>query len=157
LRTLLSVTVPKRDAGSGTTLLPHRSHLRVSAHARSAVPAAVPSLRHHARDVLSSWGVPQAARETAEQLVTELAANAVRASAGLRHATVGLKLAWYPDGVLIKVSDASAIMPCRQVSSGDDETGRGLLLVERLSLGWGAYPTGRGKVVWCVVGRTVAG
>src|ERR1700722_12257717 len=81
LRTMLSLRVPMRAGGSAPPLRPRRSHLRVSAHARSAVPAAVPSFRHHARDVLAAWGVPQAARETAEQLVTELGANAVRASA----------------------------------------------------------------------------
>jgi anti-sigma regulatory factor (Ser/Thr protein kinase) len=153
LRTLVSVPT-RRDAGGGTTRQPRRSHLRVSAQARPAVPAAVPSLRHHARDVLAGWGVPQTARETTEQLVSELAANAVRASAGIRYATVGLNLAWYPDGILIKVSDASAIMPDRKASPDDAESGRGLLLVERLSLSWGAYPTGRGKVVWCIVGRS---
>jgi anti-sigma regulatory factor (Ser/Thr protein kinase) len=153
-------TLPaRRTTGSGTALQPLPSRQpQISALARAAVPAAVPSFRHHTRDVLARWGVSQAVRETAEHLVSELATNAVRVSARIRYATVGLQLSWSADGVLIKVHDVSADMPDRRASTSDDESGRGLMLVDCLSQDWGVYQTvGRGKVVWCIVGRQSAG
>jgi hypothetical protein len=42
-------------------------------------------------------------------------------------------------------------MPIRQDPGPDEESGRGLLLVEHLSSDWGAYRKADGKVVWALV------
>ncbi|MET9519402.1 ATP-binding protein [Streptomyces sp. NPDC002994] len=55
------------------------------------------------------------------------------------------------DGLLrIEVSDACAALPHPRHVSPDDETGRGLALVEALAERWGAEPRpcGIGKTVW---------
>jgi hypothetical protein len=39
----------------------------------------------------------------------------------------------------------------REISSFDQESGRGLMLVEALSKDWGVYPKDGGKVVWVML------
>ena len=55
-----------------------------------------------------------------------------------------------PD-VLISVWDGSSQAPVRQEAGPDDESGRGLLIVESLSRDWGSYRTADGKVVWVLI------
>jgi hypothetical protein len=50
--------------------------------------------------------------------------------------------------LMIHVWDVSDDMPVRQDAGPDQESGRGLMLVESLSQDWGAYRTANGKVVW---------
>jgi hypothetical protein len=51
---------------------------------------------------------------------------------------------------LIEVKDTSVTPPLRRVAADNDETGRGLMLVQTLSKEWGCevLETG-GKIVWC--------
>jgi hypothetical protein len=65
---------------------------------------------------------------------------------------VRLWLARDQDSVIIRVWDASPHMPVRRDAGPDDEAGRGLLLVDALSTGWGAYQQDDGKVVWVTIG-----
>ncbi|WP_298806018.1 hypothetical protein [uncultured Pseudokineococcus sp.] len=59
-------------------------------------------------------------------------------------------------GARVEVSDGSGVLPISTAPSATATTGRGLLLVRRLSSGWGARETGDGKVVWFEVdGRAV--
>src|SRR5262249_52173780 len=55
--------------------------------------------------------------------------------------------------VLIRVWDGNDRQPTPQHPGPDAESGRGLLLVESLSVDWGSYPPERssGKVVWAIV------
>ena len=55
--------------------------------------------------------------------------------------------------VLVLVWDANPQSPVRMDIGEDAENGRGLLLVECLSAGWGCFTPERssGKVVWAVV------
>jgi hypothetical protein len=55
------------------------------------------------------------------------------------------------DCVLIRVWDGDRQMPVRQEAGPDEESGRGLMLVEHLSSEWGAYWKADGKVVWALV------
>jgi anti-sigma regulatory factor (Ser/Thr protein kinase) len=120
-----------------------------------ALPGAVPSARLHARQVLWEWGLAGLADST-ELLVSELVTNAVRAS---REATgagsVRLWLLADTARVVIVVWDGSP-QPPAPVDAGDDaESGRGLLLVDALSSGWGYYHPSEsygGKLVWAQVG-----
>jgi hypothetical protein len=48
---------------------------------------------------------------------------------------------------------AASQMPARQDASPDDESGRGLVLVDCLASDWGAYHKDNGKVVWVIVER----
>jgi anti-sigma regulatory factor (Ser/Thr protein kinase) len=124
---------------------PLRSQLELA-----AFPTAVGCARLHARHVVLEWGLPELA-ETTELLVSELATNAVRASHALISPVIRLGLASDHCCVLIRVWDGGDQMPVRQDASLDSECGRGLLLVESLSAGWGSYWKDSGKVVWAMV------
>jgi anti-sigma regulatory factor (Ser/Thr protein kinase) len=126
----------------------------------AARPSAVGEARAYARWVLGRWQL-SAMADTVELLVSELVTNAVKATgivceladerllAG-KVKPVYLSLSALAETVLIEVWDASAVPPLRRVASADEETGRGLMLVQTLSKEWGCdvLETG-GKVVWC--------
>ena len=127
----------------------HESRLELG-----ALPSAVPSARLHARLVLWEWGLDGHA-DTVELIVSELVTNAVRASGGLRPwiPVVRLWLRSDRDRVVVQVWDGDDEMPVRQDPELDAESGRGLMLVEHLSLEWGSYRPRNpgGKVVWSVI------
>jgi hypothetical protein len=54
--------------------------------------------------------------------------------------------------IAIHVWDGDDEMPVRKDVGPDDESGRGLMLVESLGQDWGAYREQNGKVVWVVIG-----
>ena len=110
------------------------------------------------RQVLREWGQDRLADDT-ELLVSELTTNAVQASAPLAGAAIGLWLASDCERAVILVWDPSPQPPAPADPGQDAEDGRGLLLVQALSLQWGWYfpasttPGGHaGKVVWAIVG-----
>jgi hypothetical protein len=47
------------------------------------------------------------------------------------------------------VLDSSPALPKLLHAAKDDETGRGLQIVSKLSGRWGARRTNGGKIVWC--------
>ena len=120
-----------------------------------ALVSAVPCARLHARQVLWEWGLASLG-ESAELLVTELIANAVKASQVVAQASpVRLWLVSDRAQILILVWDASPQPPVPIDTSGDAENGRGLMLVEAISKKWGWYcrDDSGGKFVWAVVTR----
>jgi anti-sigma regulatory factor (Ser/Thr protein kinase) len=117
-----------------------------------ALPGAVPCARLHARELMSEWGL-KGLGDDVEILVSELATNAVAASRSVaRGLPVRLWLLCDKARVLIVVWDGCPQAPVRIDVSGDEESGRGLLLVESISDQWGSYPTPAtgGKAVWAV-------
>jgi anti-sigma regulatory factor (Ser/Thr protein kinase) len=142
---------------------PLRSYLQLG-----ALPGAVPCARLHAKLVLWEWGLDRLV-ETSELLVSEIVTNAVRASTrpangpGGEQQVSGLPAVWLwlatnRRDVLIQVWDGNDEIPARQDRGLEAESGRGLLLVERLSAQWGTYtPEGwSGKVVWAIVAEAAA-
>jgi anti-sigma regulatory factor (Ser/Thr protein kinase) len=124
---------------------PLRSRLELGAY-----PTAVPCARLHARHIALEWGL-RALAEPTELLVSELATNAIRASVGLLSPVIRLCLASDRHGIVVRVWDGNDQMPARRDTGPDSECGRGLLLVESLSTGWGAYRKANGKVVWAMI------
>jgi hypothetical protein len=123
-----------------------------------ALPTAPGCGRAWTRQVLREWGLDRLADDT-ELLVSELTTNALQASAPIADAAIGLWLASDCQRAVILVWDPSP-QPLAPANPGQDaEDGRGLLLVQALSLQWGWYfpastsPGGHaGKVVWAIVG-----
>ena len=126
-----------------------------------ALPKAVPDARQHVRQMLAKWERAELAG-TAEAVVSEIVTNAVQAAsrpesgpgrAGQAPA-VCLWLEGTGRGVRIEVWDNGTGRPQRREPDPDAESGRGLLLVEALSEGWGCLvPTGwHGKIVWAQIG-----
>ncbi|GAA3851760.1 ATP-binding protein [Streptomyces sedi] len=110
--------------------------------------------RRRVRGALASWGVPEETARTVELVVSELVANAVRHTAS---ATVGARL-WDRGDVLgVEITDehAGAEGPSRRAAAEEDECGRGLALVDALTLRWGvvAEGPGTGQRVWAEVPR----
>ena len=117
-----------------------------------ALPGAVPCARLHARNVMCEWGLTGLGDDV-EILVSELVTNAVAAARSLaRGLPVRLWLLCDKARVLIVVWDGCPRAPVRIDVSGDEESGRGLLLVETISDQWGSYPTPAtgGKAAWAV-------
>lgn len=137
---------------------PLESHL-----ALGAMKSAVPSARLHARLIVIEWGMAAIAR-TVELIVSELMTNAVAASGdlatsphfgkvGLRNSSVGLWLRSNSQKVLAQVWDGNQSRPQEREPGLEEESGRGLLLVEAHSADWGSYvPEGwTGKIVWALI------
>lgn len=119
----------------------------------AALPGAVPHARHHTRRVLAGWDL-LALGESAELVVCELVTNAIRACQTVGdHRQVQLRLASDRARVLIEVQDGSPQPPVPAGATADDESRRGLCLVQAMSAAWDWYPhpASGGKVVWALV------
>ncbi|MFR9787258.1 ATP-binding protein [Streptomyces sp. MB22_4] len=109
--------------------------------------------RRVVRDLLAVWGVPRGAQDDAALVTSELVTNALVHADGTR---IGCRLHRTAARIRIEVADeiagetgaAALPAPCRP--GPEDQHGRGLLLVEALSLGWGVdLPSDRPvRVVW---------
>jgi anti-sigma regulatory factor (Ser/Thr protein kinase) len=90
--------------------------------------------------------VPGAPLDDAQLCLSELATNAVRhASSGFEVAIEGCD-----DRVRITVSDAGDDRPVLQQADRRSPSGRGLLIVDAVSLDWGVTDLEPvGKAVWC--------
>src|SRR5450759_5452176 len=98
-----------------------------------ALPGAVPCARLHTRHVLWEWGLT-ALRDDTELLVSELVTNAVHASQSMEWTfPVRMRLLSDRAQVAIVVWDANPQPPVRTEAGEDDETGRGLILVDAIS------------------------
>ena len=141
------------DPASMTTAWPLSSSLPLG-----ALVTATPCARLHARAVLHEWGL-QTLAETAELIVSELVTNAVRASTrpngrprydGAGLPVVIVRLGTDGGRVMIEVWDGIPGAPVPERAEPDDESGRGLVLVEAVCARWSweTVPGWPGKVVW---------
>ncbi|MGP3983587.1 ATP-binding protein [Streptomyces sp. KR80] len=85
---------------------------------------------------------------TAQLLVSELVTNALRYAAG----PVRLSLSFRGDTLHCEVEDTSPDPPVVRGAREEDESGRGLLLVQELARAWGSRDSRVGKVVWFELG-----
>ena len=107
------------------------------------------SARELTAAALDEWGLPGLAFEV-ELVVSELVTNA------LRHAVAYLSPAWpirlrlmhHAAYFVCAVQDPSGEVPVVGEADQFDESGRGLHLVEAMSLAWGWSLLANGKVVW---------
>jgi anti-sigma regulatory factor (Ser/Thr protein kinase) len=86
--------------------------------------------------------------EIAQLIVTELVSNVIRHARTAMEVSVSLRKRY----LHLAVRDSSFAPPRR---GGSDEPlreqGRGLLVIEALTMGWGWSPTDQGKVVWATL------
>ncbi|MFJ3244050.1 ATP-binding protein [Streptomyces sp. NPDC094154] len=127
------------------TALPQDIEFRFPRDARSVGRA-----RLLLREQATSWKLPGEVTETAVLLLSELMTNAYRhAKAPGREIRARCVLS--EEGRLrVSVTDANDTLPTPREASPEDESGRGLALVEALADDWGAEhrPGGIGKTVW---------
>jgi len=127
-----------------------------------ALPNAPYWARCLTKSSLRAWRLWPETVETAELLVSELVTNAVKATSTTKeHLTnsapakverVSLTLRHLSGRVIVEVFDTDQRPPLLADASTDDESGRGLMLVQALSKEWGYFfsPSG-GKVTYCVL------
>ncbi|QEU85463.1 ATP-binding protein [Streptomyces viridosporus] len=129
--------------------------VRVFSQRLSATRRGARLARRLAVHQLDDWGVPYGSglSETAALIVAELAANAVL-HGRVPGRDIALRLTHNPDTLRIEVADARGeSLPQPPPSPAlDEETGRGLLLVEALASRWGVdTEPGPGKRVWAEI------
>jgi hypothetical protein len=120
-------------------------------------PIAVPHARARVREILADWGLPAKADDTL-LVVSELVTNALRSAPGSGggKSPVRLWLLANSASVAVLVCDAMASAPQLGEAGPDDESGRGLAIVDAISIGWGwcPLPDQDGKVVWALLNST---
>ncbi len=120
------------------------------------------SARRHSRNVLSDWGLERH-EELTQLFASELITNsllAARARHWVEVPPIRLWLLSDSSRVLLLVWDALPGTPLPRKAGDDDESGRGLFLVQQLSAAWGSYrPPGNyapghdgGKATWAIIG-----
>jgi serine phosphatase RsbU (regulator of sigma subunit) len=112
-------------------------------------PDAVPAARRFVHDQLLARGAHDSV-DDATVVTAELLANARQH--GL--APVSVSVSGAAGRVRVGVRDASARTPLRPNRSTNNMTGRGIMLVDALSVRWGVVVDDHGKVVWAEFGVT---
>lgn len=108
-----------------------RPHAQAARHARGLIAS-----------TLSGWGLEDQI-DAASLLATELVTNAIRYTT--RPITMRLLRT---ETLLCEVTDDDPHLPVLREPGDDDESGRGIYLVDKLSSRWGASHTAAGKAVW---------
>lgn len=118
-----------------------------------AVPTAPGCGRAWTRQILWEWRLARLA-DQAELITSELVTNALLASRWLDRPAIGLTLLSDSRQLVILVRDFNPGIPIPRQASAEEESGRGLLLVEAISdrFGWERPADGTpGKIVWAVL------
>lgn len=130
---------------SGGTPLGQVDRMRTRQVALTLPPdaASAGQARRFVTKTLRTWRVT-ALSDTAELLVSELVANAIR------HTDTEVEVHLRLDGarLVVEVADCGPGHPRPRLPDLDGEEGRGLYLVDQLAGDWGVRPERRGKTVW---------
>ena len=129
--TLLLALLPEPPVATAATDLP-------------AEPSAVGTGRRFVSATLKEWGCSADLIDTARLLASEVLTNAVRHGVG----PINLRLRRSVSELTIEITDRATGVPHPRPADQAEETGRGLRLVEALTVYWGTRPTEDGKSVW---------
>jgi anti-sigma regulatory factor (Ser/Thr protein kinase) len=124
-----------------------RDHVRRAVRAWNAVNAATRVVNQRTNGhLLAQPHITEDAIETAILLTSELVTNALTHG----ESPVTVAVSWSGGQLRIEVHDRSGQLPAPWPvhMAPDDETGRGLLLVDTLATDWGFYRTPGGKAVY---------
>ncbi|MFI6335831.1 SpoIIE family protein phosphatase [Streptomyces sp. NPDC050535] len=129
------------------TLTAQQSGGRLQQHVAAGDPEALVGARHMIRAAVVTWDAAERADEI-ELVADELITNALMHTEG--SAIVTLRALTGTDRRLrVEVEDSSSALPRRREAGESGVSGRGLLLVDRLTDVWGVEARGGGKCVWC--------
>ncbi|MFF0427006.1 ATP-binding protein [Streptomyces sp. NPDC004520] len=126
---------------------PHTDPVRRFAFELPALTSSVARARRLAEERLIIWGCDPGIRDTVALVVSELVTNAVVHTASDR---VVCELREGEETLRIAVRDEGGPAGPRIRDCGEEERGRGLLIVDALCTAWGADRTGHGtaQIVW---------
>jgi len=126
---------------------------------RGVVLPGVPESVRQARAVVRRELGDRPGADAAVLAVSELASNAVRYTrSGLPGGTFAVSVQAGPGLVRIAVTDAgSTTRPRARRARRGSEHGRGLTIVDALSVRWGSERAGAGRVTWCEIPAVAAG
>ncbi|MDF2257139.1 ATP-binding protein [Streptantibioticus ferralitis] len=113
-------------------------------------PTSVPLARQFARLALAARGY-QAHTGTLELVTSELVTNSVVHAQPSCDAPISVRLLVQGAVLRLEVNDGKRRRPMPRTARPDQESGRGLRIVEALTMSWGSYLTNHGKCVWCEV------
>ncbi|GGX75761.1 SpoIIE family protein phosphatase [Streptomyces anandii] len=120
---------------------------RLQQHVPPGDPEALTQARHLIRAAVRSWGARERSEEI-ELVADELITNVLMHTEGA--AVVTLRVLSGTDRRLrVEVEDSSSALPRRREPGEQGVSGRGLLLVDRLTDVWGVEARGGGKCMWC--------
>ena len=88
------------------------------------------------------------ARGDVASVATELGANAIRHTACGRGGWFAVEITWHRSAVRVAVADCGSTREPRVIDNPAGESGRGLLLVQGLSVRTGVCGDHRGRLVW---------
>jgi CheY-like chemotaxis protein len=120
--------------------------------ARERFPADLKSVRLARRfvaGVLTSWGFDEL-QDSAALLVSELVTNAIVHA----HSSVELAVHLRPERVRVEVIDTARDHVRRRDAKDDEQSGRGMALIEALAAAWGIDSLLAGKSVWFEMERS---
>ncbi|GHI04871.1 hypothetical protein AQI88_24715 [Streptomyces cellostaticus] len=131
------------DANPAPEPLLHEDQLDYTPVSRSIALA-----RHRTARLIAEWGQPILAGDVT-LVVSELMTNALL-HGSVRGRLIRLRMTTTTTALRVEVSDPrSERLPCVRDATGEDQFGRGLLLVGALADDWGVRPrAGVGKTVW---------
>jgi hypothetical protein len=114
-------------------------------------PFSVGRARQFLAQHLDAWGLPQLTY-TAQLIVSELITNSVTHAHPPYGTLISTRFERLESGVRIEVHDRNGSKPERRDASAEEESGRGLGLVDVLTGGqWGVSDrNGPGKMVWAI-------
>lgn len=113
------------------------------------VPSAVPAVRRFVADTLSAWNERELV-DHASLVASELATNAVRHASSAFRASISR----HHSVIRIAVEDVSFMPPVKADPTPEALGGRGVSIVDRLSVRWGTDQVSDGKVVWSELARS---
>ena len=116
-----------------------------STRAFTAQALSVAASRRYVRDVLR--GHPLANIDAIELMVSELATNSVKHA----HSDFKVSINDSAGEIRVEVRDTGRGQPVLRFPAPTEPSGRGLRIVEALSLAWGTADSPRGKTVWFTV------
>ncbi|MEE1782863.1 SpoIIE family protein phosphatase [Streptomyces sp. SP17BM10] len=131
--TLLLAQVPAAPDATATIELP-------------AVPTSSAEARVFVEKVLGSWNHGHLTDDV-KLLTSEVLTNAIQHGKG----PVRLHLRCHPAELVVEVTDHSPHLPHPRLAETDEESGRGLTLVEAIAHRWGTRPAELGKTTWFTV------
>ncbi|GAA1247255.1 SpoIIE family protein phosphatase [Kitasatospora nipponensis] len=120
---------------------------QLTQHIHQADPEGLVETRTMLRAALTAWGAGDLIPDI-ELAADELLTNALVHTDGGALLTVELLTGPAPS-IRLEIRDRSSDLPRRRTPGETATSGRGLLLVDALTAGWGVEPLGSGKSVWC--------